>query len=184
MREDEFREFVLARSDALLRTAYLLTANRGLAEDLLQTALVKTWAARGRITVGPEAYARATLANTYASWWRRRWRGEVPTALPPERYGTDPTTGVDDRDAVWRAVCRLPRRRRAVLVLRYYEGLSEAEIAEVLGCAAGTVKSQAAKALAALRSDPEVRAAAPGAKGAEDGFDRGPADRRPARARR
>jgi RNA polymerase sigma factor (sigma-70 family) len=101
------------------------------------------------------------MANTYASWWRRRWRGEVPTAQLPEGAGVDPMLAVDDRVALWRALGRLPRRQRAVLVLRYYEGLSEAEIADTLGCATGTVKSQAAKALAALRSDPDTRSAAP-----------------------
>jgi RNA polymerase sigma-70 factor (sigma-E family) len=161
VREEEFQEFVLGRSTALLRTAYLLTHDWGQAEDLLQTALAKNWFARGRITTAPEVYARATMANTYASWWRRRWRGEVPTALLPERAGVDPMLAVDDRVALWRALGRLPRRQRAVLVLRYYEGLSEAEIAEELGCAAGTVKSQAAKALAALRSDPDTQSAAP-----------------------
>lgn len=151
MRDEEFHEFVVARSDAMLRSAYLLTHDWGQAEDLLQTAFAKAWFARDRITYGAEAYTRTVLVNTYASWWRRRWRLEIPTATLPEKHGTDHTTQVDDHDAMWRALGALPRQQRAVLVLRYYEGLSEAEIAAALGCSTGTVKSQASKALAKLR---------------------------------
>jgi RNA polymerase sigma-70 factor (sigma-E family) len=150
----EFDDFVVMRSRALLRTAYLLTSDWSTAEDLLQVSLTKAWRVWGRIDEGPEAYVRKILVNTYVSWWRRRWRGEVPTEELPERPadGTD----LEQRDAVWAALGRLPRRMRAVLVLRYYEDLSEAEIARVLVINAGTVKSQCSKALAHLRVDPTL----------------------------
>ena len=123
----EFRAFVAARQAALLRTAYLLTGDRGTAEDLLQTALTKTYLAWGRIRDknAAEAYARAALVTTSTSWWRRRWHGERPTEQLPERAaGGDPVASFDDRDAMWTAIGRLPARQRAVIVLRYYEDLS------------------------------------------------------------
>ena len=151
-----FDEFVATRSRALLRTAYLLTGDHGLAEDLLQTALAKCWFAWGRIDGSPEPYVRRVLATTYATWWRRRWRGERPTGELPDRGDPPATAPVDDRDALWRALGALPRRQRAVVVLRYYEDLSEAETAAALGISKGTVKSQAAKALSALRRDGDL----------------------------
>ena len=151
-----FDEFVATRSAALLRTAYLLTGDHGLAEDLLQTALAKCWFAWERIDGPPEPYVRRVLATTYATWWRRRWRGERPTGELPDRGDPAATAPVDDRDALWRALDTLPRRQRAVVVLRYYEDLSEAETAAALGISTGTVKSQAAKALAALRRDADL----------------------------
>ena len=152
-----FDEFVATRSRALLRTAYLLTADHGLAEDLLQTALVKCWFAWGRIDGPPEPYVRRALATTYATWWRRRWRGERPTDELPDRGDPAETAPVDDRDALWRALGVLPRRQRAVVVLRYYEDLSEAETARVLGVSVGTVKSTTSRALSLLREDPALR---------------------------
>jgi RNA polymerase sigma-70 factor (sigma-E family) len=148
-----FDEFVATRSPALLRTAYLLTGDHGLAEDLLQTALAKCWFAWGRIDGPPEPYVRRVLATTYATWWRRRWRGERPSGSLPDRVDPAGTGPVEDRDALWRALGGLPRRQRAVVVLRYYEDLSEAETAAALGISTGTVKSQSTKALAALRRD-------------------------------
>jgi RNA polymerase sigma-70 factor (sigma-E family) len=159
-----FDEFVATRSPALLRTAYLLTGDHGLAEDLLQTALAKCWFAWGRIDGPPEPYVRRALATTYATWWRRRWRGERPTGELPDRGDPAATTSVDDRDALWRALGALPRRQRAVVVLRYYEDLSEAETASALGISTGTVKSQAAKALSALRRDADLQRAIGGAQ--------------------
>ena len=150
-----FDEFVATRSPALLRTAYLLTGDHGLAEDLLQTALAKCWFAWGRIDGPPEPYVRRALATTYATWWRRRWRAERPTGVLPERPA-EPRHVLEDRDALWRALGALPRRQRAVVVLRYYEDLSEAETASALGISPGTVKSQAAKALATLRRDDDL----------------------------
>lgn len=157
----EFDGFVAARSSRLLRTAFLLTRDWSLAEDLLQTSLAKAWFAWPRLDDDPEAYVRKILVNTYASWWRRRWRGETPTDELPERAQYDAIAGVDDRDEVWRALGELPRRQRAVLVLRYFEDLSEAQVAESLGISTGTVKSQTSKALARLRLAPSLVRGAP-----------------------
>ena len=158
----DFEEFVAARSTRLLRTAYLLTHDRGLAEDLLQTALSKAWFAWGRIDADPEPYVRRILVNTYATWWRRRWNGEQPTDTLPE---TSPDLGHDAssvvRQDLWVAMARLPRRQRAVVVLRFFEDLSEAQTAAVLDCSVGTVKSQTSKALAKLRVDPTLDATTP-----------------------
>ena len=147
-----FDEFVAARSRALLRTAYLLTHDHALAEDLLQTALTKAWFAWRRIDGDPEPYVRRILVNTYASWWRRKWNGEHPTDELPERARPTPAEPTD----LWQAMERLPRRQRAVVVLRYFEDLTEAQTAELLGCSVGTVKSQCSKALAKLRIDPAL----------------------------
>jgi RNA polymerase sigma-70 factor (sigma-E family) len=153
-----FDEFVATRSPRLLRTAFLLTHDRPAAEDLLQTALARAWEAWPRIHGDPEPYVRRILVNAYASSWRRRWRGELPTADLPERPGADPQAGVDERDRLWRALGRLPRRQRAVLVLRYFEDLSEVATAEALGCSVGNVKSQASRAIAKLRLDDTLAA--------------------------
>ena len=149
-----FDGFVEARSSRLLRTAFLLTRDWGLAEDLLQTVLTKAWFAWGRIETEPEAYVRRALVTTYTSWWRRKWRGETPSDVLPEHPAPDALSAVDDRDAVWAALGRLAPRQRAVLVLRFYEDLTEAQTAEVLGCSVGTVKSQTSRALERLRDDP------------------------------
>ena len=153
----DFDEFVAARSTRLLRTAYLLTRDHALAEDLLQTALAKAWFAWARIEQDPEPYVRKVLVNTFASWWRRRWNGEHAYADLPE---PDPTAGghdtADQRQDLWAAMGRLPRRQRAVVVLRFVEDLSEAETARLLGISPGTVKSQTSKALAKLRIDPAL----------------------------
>ena len=153
-----FDDFVAARSSGLLRTAYLLTHDHALAEDLLQTALTKAWFAWGRIDGHPEPYVRRILVNTYATWWRRRWNGELATAELPELPATDGADASDTGQDLWSAMTRLPRRQRAVVVLRYFEDLTEAETASLLGCSVGTVKSQASKALAKLRIDPSLTA--------------------------
>jgi RNA polymerase sigma-70 factor (sigma-E family) len=150
---DGFNEFVVSRSARLLRVAYLLTADWAAAEDLLQSSLVKAWSAWSRIDGDPEPYVRRILVNTHAGWWRRRWRGELPSAELPESGDAGHADRIDDRDALWQALRRLPTRQRTVLVLRYFENLAEAEIAEAMGCSLGTVKSQASKALAKLRLD-------------------------------
>ena len=152
----EFDEFVAARSTALLRTAFLLTHDHGLAEDLLQTALTKSWFVWSRISGEPEAYVRKVLVNTFATWWRRKWNGEHATAELPERGFDDAADAVTTGHDLWAAMERLPRRQRAVVVLRYFEDLTEAQTAEVLGCTVGTVKSQASRALAKLRIDPAL----------------------------
>jgi RNA polymerase sigma-70 factor (sigma-E family) len=156
----DFDEFVVTRSSRLLRTAFLLTRDWALAEDLLQTALAKSWFAWGRLDDDPEPYVRKVLINTYASWWRRRWRGETPSESLPEApaHGPDPTAQIDDRDQLWQALGRLPRRQQAVVVLRYFEDLTEAQTADALGVSTGTVKSQTSKALARLRLDPDLAA--------------------------
>ena len=156
--ETEFREFVVGRSGALLRTAYLLTGSPQAAEDLLQTSLAKAWFSWSRVRAAdsPEAYVRRILVNAYAAAWRRKWRGEQPTEQLPDRAGPDRTAEVDEREQVWRALHALPRRQRAVVVLRFYEDLNEAETARVLGVSVGTVKSQTSKALAKLRTDPTL----------------------------
>ncbi|WP_223190268.1 SigE family RNA polymerase sigma factor [Nonomuraea terrae] len=150
-RHDGFREFVLARQQALMRTAYLLTGDAHLAEDLLQTVLVKVvghWAKLSR-SGNPEAYTRKALVNQYISW-RRRERPELPSAVVPDR-----ATGGDesalDRIVLRQALARLAPRQRAVIVLRFWEDLTEAQTADVLGCSVGTVKSQTHHALARLR---------------------------------
>jgi RNA polymerase sigma-70 factor (sigma-E family) len=137
----------------LLRTAYLLVGDESLAEDLLQTALTKSWFAWKRITGEPESYVRRVLVTTSASWWRRRWTRETPTAELPERRSVDGTDRLLARQDLWDALGRLPRRQRAVVVLRYLEDRTETETAQLLSCTVGTVKSQCAKALAKLRLD-------------------------------
>ncbi len=165
--ERAFRSFAAARLPALLRFAHLLTGNPMAAEDLVQNALTRTALSWSRIRRqdNPEGYVRRTMVNLQANYWRGRpWR-EALTADPPESPNARSMEAeYDDRDRMWRALSTLPPRQRAVLVLRYYSELSEAEIAETLRCSRGTVKSQAAKALAKLRlltdfteSDQEVR---------------------------
>src|SRR5690606_12418539 len=151
--EEEFREFVAARSGALLRTAYLLAGDWATAEDLLQTALTKTYLAWKRLGTieAVEPYTRRVLVNTATSWWRRRWHGERPTEKLPDVPAPDQHQEAIERDALWQHVRALPARQRAVLVLRFYEDLSEAQTAELLDISAGTVKSQTARALATLR---------------------------------
>ena len=160
----EFAGFVAARSPRLLRTAYLLTRDWAMAEDLLQTALAKSWFAWGRLGDDPEPYVRKVIVNTYASWWRRKWRGETPTEVLPERVDrstSSRTDALDERDELWQALGRLPRRQRAVIVLRFYEDLTEVQVAEALDISVGTVKSQTSKALARLRLDDTLIAAHP-----------------------
>jgi len=149
-----FDEFVAVRGQALHRTAYLLTGDWALAEDLLQTALSKAYPRWSRIERdNPEAYVRKALVNTWSSWWRRKWRGEAPTDRLPDAVAPDAYAAVDRRDAVRDALRRLPARQRAVVVLRFHEDMTETQVAAVLGVSVGTVKSQTAKALANLRRD-------------------------------
>jgi RNA polymerase sigma-70 factor (sigma-E family) len=148
-----FEAFVEARSGRLLGTAVLLTQDRALAEDLLQTALAKAWFAWSRIEGDPEPYVRRIVVNTYMSWWRRRWNGEVPSQAVPEHADADRHAGADARHDLATALARLPKRQRAVVVLRFYEDMTERQVARLLGCSVGTVKSQTSKALAKLRVD-------------------------------
>ncbi|MEV0262723.1 SigE family RNA polymerase sigma factor [Streptomyces sp. NPDC050617] len=165
--EPGFEEFVAARGPRMLRVAWLLTGDAHQAEDLLQTVLAKVWPKWNRITADdPEAYVRKALVNTHASWWQRRWRGEVPHGEVPDALAApDPYDAVDLESSLGAAVRRLPKRQRAVVVLRYFEDLSVEETAAVLGCRPGTVKSQASKALKALRGQVRAAPAEGGARG-------------------
>lgn len=156
-----FEAFVASRSQSLWRCAWLLTGDAQRAEDLLQTALVKVWRRWATIARDGsiEGYARRALVTTYTDWWRRRWTGEVPTdvlpeaGVPPDRALAE-TELADTRRDLLRALATLSRGQRAVVVLRYFEELSEAETAASLGCSVGTVKSQLSRGLAALRTSP------------------------------
>jgi RNA polymerase sigma-70 factor (sigma-E family) len=156
-----YDEFVMASSPRLLRTAYLLTRDWAAAEDLLQTALMKAWFAWRRLDGEPEAYVRRIIATTYVSWRRRRWWSEISHGDLPESPSADATAGVDERSILWSALGRLPARQRAVLVLRFYEDLTEQQAASALGVTVGTIKSQSAKALARLRADTSMSETAP-----------------------
>ena len=146
-----FEEYVAARGRALWRSAWLLTGDRQRAEDLVQTALVKCWRRWDRIASDTgDAYVRRALVTTYIDWRRRKWVGEVPTSALPEPVAGDADPSV--RRDVLAALARLPRGQRAVIVLRFYDDLTEAQTASALGISVGTVKSQTARALATLRS--------------------------------
>jgi len=147
---ERFDAFVAARGDALWRTAWLLTGDSWLAEDLVQTALAKAWPRFARVGDGFEAYVRRTMFTTYVAWWRRQWNGERPTAVLPESPGPGPD--LDQRHDLLAALATLPRGQRAVVVLRYFEDLTEARTADLLGIRVGTVKSQCSRALATLRT--------------------------------
>lgn len=150
--EAAFNEFVVARAPALTRTAYLLTHDHQLAEDLVQTALFKAAQAWDRIEGEPEPYVRRILYTENISRWRWRRRRVAESFQPeydaPAVLGNDPDVHV----ALERALAELTLRQRAVLVLRYYEDLTEAETARVLGIGLGTVKSTHRRALARLRT--------------------------------
>jgi RNA polymerase sigma factor (sigma-70 family) len=172
--DEGFAAYVRERGDRHLRVAVLLTGDWHAAEDLVQASLVKLYrawprleagtdpgagagsdagAGRGGVDVGRmDAYLRRIMVNTQRSWWRARWRRELPAARLPEGIGGD---DIADRQAVGalvrQALAGLPRQQRAVLVLRYCEDLPEAEVAGLLGCSVGTVKTHAHRGMAALR---------------------------------
>lgn len=154
MNEADFTDFVTHRAPALLRTAFLLCGgDRGAAEDLLQEVLERAYPRWRRIRSKPEAYLRASLANAAANRWRTRSRrvNEVPLdeATPITRIGHEQQ--ILDHDQVVRALRHLPPRMRAVLVLRYFDDMSEADVAKALRCSIGTVKSQTSRGLVRLR---------------------------------
>lgn len=156
-----FTSYVQARGPVLLRTARSLTSNPSDAEDLLQTALTKTYLAWERIEDhrALDGYVRRALLNTRTSQWRKRRVDEYAVDELPEPEPLpepDPAERQAVRDAMWRAVVRLPDRQRAMVVLRYYEDMSEAATAELLGVSVGTVKSAVSRALAKLREDVEL----------------------------
>jgi RNA polymerase sigma-70 factor (sigma-E family) len=154
-----FRDYVTARSRSLLRTAYLLTGNRADAEDLVQAALAKTYLAWDRIEDrgALDGYVRRAMVNTHISWWRRRRLEEYPTDEIPDQAVADQTGSSDLADTLRRAVDRLPQRMRAAVMLRYYEDMTEAEVADALGVSLGTVKSTVSRAVAKLRIDAELQ---------------------------
>ena len=147
--DDLFEEFVAGRRPALLRTAFLLTGHAEDAEDLVQTTLIKVVPKWGRIKDNPEAYVRKVLARETTTRWRtRRWRETLVEHMPDQ--------GTAEPNLTWSltlrdALLRLPPRQRAVIVLRYYDDLTERETAATLGVSIGTVKSQTSDALARLR---------------------------------
>ncbi|MBQ1011660.1 SigE family RNA polymerase sigma factor [Micromonospora sp. M51] len=149
-----FEEYAFARTSALVRLARLLTGDEHRAEDLVQEVLAQAYARWGRIarTDRPDAYVRRMLVNAHRSWWRRRSSREITVAAVLDQAGdVDEAAGVAERDALWRLVCALPARQRTVIVLRYYEDLDDASIAEILDCSTGTVRTHAKRALTALR---------------------------------
>lgn len=148
-----YEEYVATRWATLYRTAYLMTGNHADAEDVVQTALVKVYAAWSKVTAAdaPEAYVRRILTNTFLSSRRplRVTRERLVDQLPETSV---PPAGSEDRLSIWPHVASLPPKQRAVVVLRYYEDLSEQQIADALGCSTGTVKSNASLALKSLKA--------------------------------
>ena len=160
--DEDFVAFVTGRWASLYRLAWLLTGGHQSAEDVLQVALEKSYVKWGRIRrmVAPEAYVRRVLANTAISQSRRsHLRHEVVRPELPERVAASFEDGSDSRSLLWPLVCALPPRQRAVVVLRFYEDLTEAQVAQVLGCSIGTVKSQGHDAMRSLRRGVDARAA-------------------------
>jgi RNA polymerase sigma-70 factor (sigma-E family) len=157
--DEPFTAFVRARGEHHLRMATLLTGSPDAAQDLVQASLLKLYQAWSRIDTSaePDAYLRRIIVNTHRSWWRARWRRETPVSEVPEAGAGEAGAGEDavDRYAVGalvrQALARLPKQQRAVLVLRYCEDLPEAEVATLLGCSAGAVKTHAHRGLRALR---------------------------------
>lgn len=153
-----FRDYVTSRSGSLLRMAYLLTRNLADAEDLVQAALAKAYQAWDRIEDrnALDGYVRRVMVNTHISWWRRRRVEEYPTDEIPDQPADDHHGDSELSDALSRALDRLPSRMRAAVVLRYYEDMTEAEVAQALGVSQGTVKSTVSRAVAKLRIDAEL----------------------------
>jgi RNA polymerase sigma-70 factor (sigma-E family) len=165
----DFDEYVRARHERLCRVAYVLCGDWQHAEDLVQSTLAKAYVAHRRGHVeNLDAYVHRALVTTQASWWRRRWHGEVATAALPDSAAPDAYAAVDRRRAVTGALGTLPAAQRSALALRYLADLSEADTAAALGCSVGTVKSRVSRALATLRTtglltddSPDRKAVAP-----------------------
>jgi RNA polymerase sigma-70 factor (sigma-E family) len=152
--DEGFTAFVRSRGEHHLRMAVLLTGDPDAAEDLVQASLLKLYRAWPRIDTSgePDAYLRRIIVNTRRSWWRSRWRQELPVPEVPEvAAGEDTAEQYAVGALVRQALARLPRQQRAVVVLRYCEDLPVAEVAGLLGCSAGAVKTHAHRGLAALR---------------------------------
>ena len=161
--DTEFREFMHARWAAMVRLAYALTGDQGHAEDVAQAAFARAYASwpKVRRTGNPEAYVRRIVVNENRNRFRKQRVAERLTDMPPEPGagagpGADATSQYDERSALMAALRRLGPRQRAVVVLRYWLGLTEAEAAAELNCSVGTVKSQASRALATLRQSTEL----------------------------
>jgi RNA polymerase sigma-70 factor (sigma-E family) len=157
-----FEEFAAARTQGLLRYATVLTCDRHLAEDILQEVLVRVfrkWKRIEQLQV-PETYVRRMITNEFLSWRRRRASTDLPQSPQAmTQLGKsvgDPTTGYNERDALLADIAALPKRQRAVLVLRYFCDLPDEQIAEVMGCGTGTVRSHVSRALATLRLSPSI----------------------------
>ena len=160
-----FEEYVAARGPALVRVARLLTGDDHRAEDLVQEVLARAYVNWRRVmaTKRPDVYVRRMLVNANASWWRRRSNHELALggatiaaiadrpAASHASHASHVDAGAAERDAMWRQILRLPERQRAVLVLRYYEDLDDAVIAEILDCSTATVRTHAMRALVTLR---------------------------------
>jgi RNA polymerase sigma-70 factor (sigma-E family) len=153
-----FGEYVRIRSRALLRAAQAMTGNRSDAEDLVQATLVKAYLSWDRISdpAALDTYVRRVMVNTHISGWRRRRLDEYPTDDLPDSPAADATGDADLRDVVQRAIDRLPRQMRAAVMLRFYDDMTEPEVAAALGISVGTVKSTVARAVAKLRQDAEL----------------------------
>ncbi|WP_327697307.1 MULTISPECIES: SigE family RNA polymerase sigma factor [unclassified Streptomyces] len=154
--EAEFTAYVQERRASLYATAYHLTGDRFEAEDLLQSALFSTYRAWERISdkAAVGGYLRRTMTNLHISAWRRRKLNEYPTEELPETAGdTDAMRGTELRAVLWQALARLPELQRTMLVLRYYEGRTDPEIAEILDISVGTVKSSIWRSLRRMRED-------------------------------
>ena len=153
-REVEFEALVATRYVALLRSARLLVGDWGKAEDLVQASLVKTWLHWGslREVQAAEAYTRRVMVSIYGHWWRRRSYGERPTDSVDQGLGHDPYPLVDERLVLQRALASLSWRQRSVVVLRFFDDLTEVQAAQALGVSVGTVKSTTARALDRLRA--------------------------------
>jgi RNA polymerase sigma-70 factor (sigma-E family) len=160
--ETEFREFVVARWPRLIRTAYLLTGDRHHAEDLAQATLVRAFQGWNRVRASdsPDAYVNKIMVRCNANRFRKRRVAERLGDLP-DRGMPDATVQVEQRRALVAALQDLPKKQRAIVVLRFWSDLTERETAEVVGCSVGTVKSQTHRALAKLRLHPALHAAAP-----------------------
>jgi RNA polymerase sigma-70 factor (sigma-E family) len=153
-----FGEYVRSRGGALLRAAQALTGNRADAEDLVQATLVKTYQSWDNVAdpAALDTYVRRVMVNTHISGWRRRRVDEYPTDQVPDSVAADRTGDSDLQELVQRAVDRLPSRMRAAVMLRFFDDMSEPEVAAVLGVSVGTVKSTVARAVAKLREDAEL----------------------------
>jgi RNA polymerase sigma-70 factor (sigma-E family) len=153
-----FGEYVRTRSRALLRAAQAMTGNKSDAEDLVQATLVKAYQSWDRISdpAALDTYVRRVMVNTHISGWRRRRLDEYPTDDLPDSPEADATGDADLRDVVQRAIDRLPRQMRAAVMLRFYDDMTEPEVAAALGISIGTVKSTVARAVAKLRQDAEL----------------------------